>query len=456
MTNEVEEILNKLIETIINKCNTNKIKTSSESHVKKRRGRPRKEKVNNETKRQPGRPKKVITEQSIIQKDDRSNSSDDSSEEITLDKTLIDLYKTQNSEHSYRLTNPKIKRVNKDEEITMKRNQNHLYEQHCGGIRKKKVILVDELLHPDVSICKTDGAILNYDDFMSLQSKRSTDYMFCIQVERFEQPQVTSTKKKRKKQDISYLNIHHWEDPIRTINHSCNPNCCLVEQEGRNSHYPDEIEMHYILFPIKKINFTEELTIDYGWYATNIDELQPCECESANCTRTIHKNGKLITKNNRTYAQIDNKQPVLWPNYKHKTNESVGCFKWEFLYDLDITDIHLVKARDDYFKRYKPEDSNILVAHKKLLKECFKNENVKKFPNNKMGRPPALRFTSFVGYYSEGTDIFGCNTNGRETDSILLYVQHRSGSWHCTDMERDKNGQMFSETSRIGHVQVSY
>ena len=57
--------------------------------------------MNNETKRKPGRPKKVFTEQSITHEDQNTNHSDDSSEEIILDKTLIDLYKTQNSEHNY-------------------------------------------------------------------------------------------------------------------------------------------------------------------------------------------------------------------------------------------------------------------------------------------------------------------------------------------------------------------
>ena len=64
--------------------------------------------------------------------------------------------------------------------------------------------------------------------------------MFCVQIERFEQQQqqqqqqeVTSVKEKMK-QNIFYLKIDHNDEAVRIINHSCNPNCCLVEQEGRN------------------------------------------------------------------------------------------------------------------------------------------------------------------------------------------------------------------------------
>jgi len=34
---------------------------------------------------------------------------------------------------------------------------------------------------------------------------------------------------------------------------------------------------------MKKIDFFEELTIDYGWYATTYDDLHVCDSGSSNC-----------------------------------------------------------------------------------------------------------------------------------------------------------------------------
>ena len=52
---------------------------------------------------------------------------------------------------------------------------------------------------------------------------------------------------------------------------------------------------------IIRLIFFEELTIDYGWYATTYDDLHVCDCGSSNCKRIIHKNGKMFTRNELKY-----------------------------------------------------------------------------------------------------------------------------------------------------------
>ena len=128
-----------------------------------------------------------------------------------------------------------------------------------------------------------------------------------------------------------------------------------------------EKEIQYILYPMKKIDFFEELTIDYGWYATTYDDLHVCDCGSSNCKRIIHKNGKMFTRNGLQYIKLENQDAVVWPKYRYlPLNHGVGARVWEFLDDLDITDLNIIRARAEYFKKCKPDDSSIIKQHSRL------------------------------------------------------------------------------------------
>lgn len=57
----------------------------------------------------------------------------------------------------------------------------------------------------------------------------------------------------------------------RYINHSCNPNCEAVNEDG-----------HIQIFALKDIKKGEELHYDYGYDIDNYEE-HPCLCGSENC-----------------------------------------------------------------------------------------------------------------------------------------------------------------------------
>jgi hypothetical protein len=69
------------------------------------------------------------------------------------------------------------------------------------------------------------------------------------------------------------------EGPFRYVNHSCEPNCLLLLEEGFEEDGRRVLPKMY-LQAIRAIRPNEELTIDYAWPA---DEAVPCECQSQKC-----------------------------------------------------------------------------------------------------------------------------------------------------------------------------
>lgn len=63
--------------------------------------------------------------------------------------------------------------------------------------------------------------------------------------------------------------------PFRYLNHSCEPNCELLEWESTRS-APPQIWVH----AIKTVRPSEQLTIDYGWPAESAIR---CLCGTASC-----------------------------------------------------------------------------------------------------------------------------------------------------------------------------
>jgi hypothetical protein len=67
--------------------------------------------------------------------------------------------------------------------------------------------------------------------------------------------------------------------PLRFINHSCNPNCELIDQTVWDD-AAGEIHPRVHLDAVREVQAGEELTIDYGWPAACAI---PCLCGSRNC-----------------------------------------------------------------------------------------------------------------------------------------------------------------------------
>lgn len=63
--------------------------------------------------------------------------------------------------------------------------------------------------------------------------------------------------------------------PFRYLNHSCDPNCQLLEWEMTRKRAP-QIWVH----AIKTVRPSDQLTIDYGWPA---DSAIPCLCGAPTC-----------------------------------------------------------------------------------------------------------------------------------------------------------------------------
>jgi len=70
--------------------------------------------------------------------------------------------------------------------------------------------------------------------------------------------------------------------PFRYLNHACEPNCELVlwKVPRDNKKFTLEVWIH----SLRKIASGEELTIDYGWSAS---DAIPCQCQSANCRQWV-------------------------------------------------------------------------------------------------------------------------------------------------------------------------
>jgi hypothetical protein len=74
--------------------------------------------------------------------------------------------------------------------------------------------------------------------------------------------------------DMGDLGVLEPHAPFRYLNHSCEPNCELLEWETKKA--PPQIWVH----AIRTVRPSEQLTIDYGWPA---ESAIPCLCGSPTC-----------------------------------------------------------------------------------------------------------------------------------------------------------------------------
>lgn len=452
--NEKGEIIIPKIEPV-KKKRGRKPKSPSEKPQKRAKpGRPPKSPSTKLPKRaKPGRPQKNEEKPKIEAPPEDNERSDSPIVPDTppgnLQDLLVDTFKRQHSDDSFRLHNPKIKYIPEEETNALKNYNHHLVKRECWGSRREKLINVEESLYPYVSIFKIDGDVISKEEFQEIQTQKKDDYDNCVKIQRIDQTNTNTI--------TSYLKISGYDDHARILNHSCEPNCCIIEQEVPHRFRPAEKEIIYVLFPMKKIDFFEELTIDYGWHANNVRDLHVCDCESRNCKKIIHKNGQMFTRKGIQYVKLENRDAVVWPKYRTLAlNNHVGGRVWEFLDDLDLTDLNFIRARSEYFKKEKPDDDKIIQKHRSLIRQGLKNAGLKKMPTKNRGRPEKLRLISYgCGFYRDGCDDWGYEANGRPLKTILYYMKTTSQEWHCKKMQRDENGTLFdNDGSRSGHIHI--
>ena len=165
----------------------------------------------------------------------------------------------------------------------------------------------------------------------------------------------------------------------------------------------------------------------------------------------------MFTRNGLQYIKLENQDAVVWPKYRYlPLNHGVGARVWEFLDDLDITDLNIIRARAEYFKKCKPDDSSIIQQHSRLLQQGLKDAGLKKMPTKSRGRPEKVGFISFgCGYYKHSMDEWGHEANGRPLKTILYYIKNKSQEYHCITMQRDKNGVLFDKDGdRSGPIYI--
>jgi hypothetical protein len=103
--------------------------------------------------------------------------------------------------------------------------------------------------------------------------------------------------------------------PFRYLNHSCDPNCQLIEWTNYN--YRDGRPRLWV-WSLRTIRIGEELTIDYAWPA---EDLVRCRCGSHKCRGWIvdKRELKLLPKWARQ-ERYDQTERALRPKLRRRTD----------------------------------------------------------------------------------------------------------------------------------------
>jgi uncharacterized protein len=75
--------------------------------------------------------------------------------------------------------------------------------------------------------------------------------------------------------DLGKLGVLEPKTPFRYLNHSCEPNCELIEWEAAADEEPE-----IWVYALRAVRPDDQLTIDYGWPA---EAAIRCKCGSAKC-----------------------------------------------------------------------------------------------------------------------------------------------------------------------------
>jgi uncharacterized protein len=97
--------------------------------------------------------------------------------------------------------------------------------------------------------------------------------------------------------DMGKLGVLEPKTPFRYLNHSCEPNCELVEWEAEPGEEP-EVWVH----ALRSVRPNDQLTIDYAWPA---DAAIRCKCGSASCRGWVVDASELKILERRARAKKD-------------------------------------------------------------------------------------------------------------------------------------------------------
>lgn len=230
------------------------------------------------------------------------------------------------------------------------------------------------------------GCLITKEKFQALQSKprdeygpRTRDFEKCVKVE-------------TENRDDFMLNIYAWEEKACAMNHSCNPNAYIVAEDGLDRH--GETCKHFCVYALKCIPENTEITIDYGWYANNFNELKFCKCGSEKCRGIIHHNGSFYENNGKMYKQFQDEEPVFLSKCEY-----MPIFDYDYLWEGEKGRVH---------HRWEFTDEPDLIP--------------KEISKPKRGRKRKFQYIQTIGHLHDD-EPYGGEFNNRPTRQITMYFE---------------------------------
>ena len=136
-----------------------------------------------------------------------------------------------------------------------------------------KKVIADFKISSGDFICIVNTSLHDFDHVY-----RSDDRKQYIQVETDDDEDIIGFK------PLRYIKIDKSEEAIECINHSCNPSAFFAIEEGEDD------KLYACLYAIDNLEPKDEITVDYGWYAKNINDFTKCICKSDKCKGMIERN----------------------------------------------------------------------------------------------------------------------------------------------------------------------
>lgn len=250
------------------------------------------------------------------------------------------------------------------------------------------------------------GCLLLKAEFEELQSKPCEEYG--PSTREFE----TYVKVETENSDDKMLNIYDWEEKACAMNHSCDPNAYIVAEDGLNRY--GRSCKHFCVYALRDIPKDTEITIDYGWSAKNYNELKFCKCGSDNCRGVIHNNGLFCEKNGKMYKQFQDEEPVFLSKCEY-----MPIFDYNYLWSGDQEKIN---------HRWEFTDEPDLIQ--------------KEQPKPKRGRKRKFQYIQTVGHMYDD-EPYGNEFNNRPTRNITMYFEN-DGHIEKRHFRRDDIGNVFN------------
>jgi hypothetical protein len=250
------------------------------------------------------------------------------------------------------------------------------------------------------------GCLMSREEFQQLLSKpceeygpRTREFEKCVKVE-------------AENYDDVMLNIYEWEEKACAMNHSCNPNAYIVAEDGLNRF--GRSCKHFCVYALKDIPNDTEITIDYGWSANNFNELKFCKCGSDNCRGVIHNNGSFREKSGKMYKQFQDEEPVFLSKCQY-----MPIFDYDYLWSGEEETIN---------HQWEFTDEPDIIQKEKS--------------KPKRGRKRKFQYIQTVGHMHDD-EPYGNEFNNRPTRNITMYFEN-DGHIEKRHFRRDDIGNVFN------------